>query len=1141
MGEDWVVTGGGARGGGGIPQGGQIPGVGDVPVGGGGHGQAGAPPRELVVASAGAGKTYRLSQRIIELLDAGAEPSEVLASTFTRKAAGEILERVLVRLAEGAVRPGGLERDPPLSQERCLEILSGLVRRLHTVNVGTLDSFFQRVARAFSLEMGLPPVWGLSGGPADEALQARAVSALLEGSDRGELLELVRRLQGGEAGQGVHGLLMKEVAGLHDLFRDVDPHAPEPWGFPSALLEALGPPPERHEVGEVAGEILAQEVPRTKAGKPDGRWTRARDEAAERIRAMEWDDYLTKGLSAKVLTGEMTYYRTEIPPALVAALGAGIHLARRALVGPAHARTLALAGLLARYHRTVEGLREEEGRYRFDDVTRALGDALALERGDELHYRLDARIRHILLDEFQDTSLSQWRALRPLVAELLSGYLDERGAVVVADPKQSIYGWRGGEPRILDAMERDFSLERATLALSWRSSQVVLDLVNEVFGRAREGGVVEEDLLPALGRWLGGFEAHQAAHRALPGFVRIRSGPEGDPSRGSVRPRLLAAAARRVAELQASCPALEIGVLTRTNRGVGRLMAEFRRMGVEASGEGGVPVVDSPAVLSLLALLRLADHPGDRVARYQVARTPVADLLPDGADLSTGVGAEAVARTIRRRLLQEGYGSVLARWVEALQGSGAASGGGGPSPRDLRRLGQLVELAHRWDAEGGNLRPTSFLRWVEQERVQEPAATGVRVMTVHQSKGLEFDVVVLPDLDHSLLPRNGGEPLPHRPRVDGPVTRVYPALRSHEIQLFPEAREAWLQAREAGLRDGLSGLYVALTRARFAVEIFLSPDGRTVSTATSAARMVRASLGLDERVEPDQELYTRGDPEWWWAPGAPERLRIHQEAAEGGMAHVPPEGHGAGSSPDRDSVAVAASAEAGGAPLRSARGIQQARATPTPLFRPSAAGQRRRLLPRRTPSELEGGGRVRLGHLLLPGAAPARGRGALVHAWFEEVGWLEDGLPADEVLLQVARRVAPQEPAASVGELLERFREWVEHPAFARVLSAAEYPAGALLHRERPFLFRDQGGEGGGGRLLQGVVDRLVVDRVGQEAWILDFKTDRNTDPEALADRYGPQLAVYREAVAREEGIEAARIRTALVVLEGGRVQELGP
>ena len=1118
MGEDGVVTGDGAEGGGGTPRGGQIPGVGDVPVGGGGHGQAGAPPRELVVASAGAGKTYRLSQRIIELLDAGAEPSEVLASTFTRKAAGEILERVLVRLAEGAVRPGGLERDPPLSQERCLVLLSGLVRRLHTVNVGTLDSFFQRVARAFSLEMGLPPVWALSGGPADEALQARAVSTLLEGSDRGELLELVRRLQGGEAGQGVHGLLMEQVAGLHDLFRDVDPHAPEPWGFPSALLEALGPPPERHEIGEVAARILDQEVPRTKAGKPDGRWTRARDQAAERLRALEWDDYLTKGLSAKVLTGEMTYYRTEIPPGLVTALDAGIHLARRALVGPAHARTLALAGLLARYHRTVEGIREEEGRYRFDDVTRALGDALALERGDELHYRLDARIRHILLDEFQDTSLSQWRALRPLVAELLSGHLDERGAVVVADPKQSIYGWRGGEPRILDAMERDFSLERATLALSWRSSQVVLDLVNEVFGRAREGGVVEEDLLPALGRWLGGFEAHEAAHRALPGFVRIRSGPEGDPSRGSVRPRLLAAAARRVAELQAACPALEIGVLTRTNRGVGRLMAEFRRMGVEASGEGGVPVVDSPAVLSLLALLRLADHPGDRIARYQVARTPVAALLPDGADLSSGTGAEAVSRTIRRRLLQEGYGPVLARWVEALQVPGAAFGGVGPSPRDRRRLSQLVELAHRWDAEGGDLRPTSFLRWVEQERVQEPAAAGVRVMTVHQSKGLEFDVVVLPDLDHSLLPRNGGEPLPHRPTVDGPVTRVYPALRSHEIHLFPEAREAWLQAREAGLRDGLSGLYVALTRARFAVEIFLSPDGQSASTATSAARMVRASLGLDGRVEPDQELYVRGDPEWWRAPGAPERFRVHQEAAGEGVAHGPVQGHGKGRSPDRDPAAEAA---------------------PVPLFQPSAAGRRRRLLPRRTPSELEGGGRVRLGHLLLPGAAPARARGALVHAWFEEVGWLEDGLPADEVLLQVARRVAPQEPAASVGELLERFRGWVAHPPFARVLSAAEYPEGALLYRERPFLFRDQGGEGGGGRLLQGVVDRLVVDPLGQEAWILDFKTDRHTDREALSERYAPQLSVYREAVAREEGIEPARIRTALVVLEEGKVLEV--
>ena len=1098
------------------------------------------PPRELVVASAGAGKTFRLSSRIIELLDAGAEPSEVLASTFTRKAAGEILERVLVRLARGALAPGGMEH-PVLPPHRCLDLLSTVVRRLHTVNVGTLDSFFQRVARAFGLELGLPPVWGLSGGPADEALRARAVSVMLSGSDRGETLEMVRGLQGGEAGQGVHRLLMERVAALHDLYREVDPSAPDPWGFAADFLAELGPLPGPREVAEVAAAVLAGEVATTKAGKPNQRWVNAQREAAALILDQDWDGFLSKGIQKKLVQGERLYSKAVIPDSLAQGLEQGIALARRALGWPAHQRTLALAALLRRYHGAVEALREAEGRYRFDDVTRALGRALALNRGDELHYRLDARIRHILLDEFQDTSLGQWWALRPLVDEILSGHRDERGAVIVADPKQSIYGWRGGEPRILEGIERDFTLERQSLSLSYRSSQVVLDLVNQVFGGLEAGGVLSEEHLPAARRWLKGFDRHEAHFSGLPGYVRILSGPEGDSARSSIRPRLLAAAARRVAELHDACPAAEIGVLVRTNRGVGRLMAELRRLGVDASGEGGVPVVDSPAVLSVLALLRVADHPGDVASRYQIATTPVAALAPPGFQYRSGDDAEAMAWRIRRRLLREGYGPVLAGWVRDL----VDAPGAGPTPRDRRRLGQLVELGHRWDADGAGLRPGDFVRWVRDERVQEPSAAGVRIMTVHQSKGLEFDVVILPDLDQPLLPRGRGQVIPFRPHVDGPITRVFPALKSDHLPLFPQARAASLQGEEAGLRDGLSSLYVALTRARFGVEVFLAPDGKNRSSATTAARVVRASLaslgladslGPDELLPPDTVIHTRGTERWWDDPEAPERVRRSG-------------GRGSGSADGGRSAEMGAAAHAKGA-VEAAGTVSEYPDAPVPsnapvpsdvpgpsLFRQSSAATRNRLLPRRTPSELEGGGRVRLGHLLLQEAERARSRGSLIHAWFEAVGWVEDGSPGDDELMAVARRMAGDEPESELRALVGRFREWIGHPAFAAVLSAASYPPGARLHRERPFLFRDREG----GRLLQGVVDRLVVDPVGQRAWILDFKTDRHTDPGVLSERYAPQLAVYREAVAREEGLDPSDVETALVVLEAGRVQEVDP
>ncbi|MCH7564815.1 MAG: UvrD-helicase domain-containing protein, partial [Gemmatimonadetes bacterium] len=147
-------------------------------------------PRELVLASAGSGKTYHLSSRIIGLLAGGAQVGEVLASTFTRKAAGEILERVLVRLAEGALdseeaKVLGEHAHGSLSQpEECRRLLVRLLTNLHEMNVGTLDAFFGRVARSFFQELGLAPGWTIADKPTEDRLKTEAVRDALAGAAR---------------------------------------------------------------------------------------------------------------------------------------------------------------------------------------------------------------------------------------------------------------------------------------------------------------------------------------------------------------------------------------------------------------------------------------------------------------------------------------------------------------------------------------------------------------------------------------------------------------------------------------------------------------------------------------------------------------------------------------------------------------------------------------------------------------------------------------------------------------------------------------------------------------------------------------------------------------------------------------------
>src|SRR5262245_29965163 len=150
-------------------------------------------PHVVIRASAGTGKTYQLAVRYISLLAAGARPEEILATTFTRKAAGEILDRVLYWLAKAAADEKeratlaeaiGIKS---LSREKCRELLMAALRRLHVLRVGTLDSFFLQFAMSFGQELGLPPGWSICEEVADALLRDEAIELVLS---RGRLSDL---------------------------------------------------------------------------------------------------------------------------------------------------------------------------------------------------------------------------------------------------------------------------------------------------------------------------------------------------------------------------------------------------------------------------------------------------------------------------------------------------------------------------------------------------------------------------------------------------------------------------------------------------------------------------------------------------------------------------------------------------------------------------------------------------------------------------------------------------------------------------------------------------------------------------------------------------------------------------------------
>ena len=383
-------------------------------------------------------------------------------------------------------------------------------------------------------------------------------------------------------------------------------------------------------------------------------------------------------------------------------------------------------------------------------MSRALTASDRLGDIDRQHFRLDAPIAHLLLDEFQDTSLAQWQVLRPLARQVTSDDACSAGAAnpasffCVGDTKQAIYAWRGGKSEIFDALPNELTrLEGRLLVESRRSAQPVIDTVNRVFTHLTRHENLERFADPVR-TWCERFPEHTTALRNLPGYVELYAAR--DPVDGEdVEDVKFAVTAQRIEQLVAQSPGRSVGVLTRRNEVVKKLINELRGRKVAASEEGGNPLVDSLPGQVLLSLLRLADHPGDLIARFHVAQSPLARYVsyPDHSDDARTL---SLAHEVRARLVHAGYGQAIQQWAELLEPH--------CDQRDASRLRQFVELAYGFQPLA-TLRTADFQRYVELKGVADPTTAEVRVMTVHQAKGLQFDIVVLPDLDRA-IPRPTG-------------------------------------------------------------------------------------------------------------------------------------------------------------------------------------------------------------------------------------------------------------------------------------------------------------------------------------------------------------------------------------------------
>jgi exodeoxyribonuclease V beta subunit len=677
-------------------------------------------------ASAGSGKTFNLVVRYLSLLFMGEDPKSITALTFTNKAANEMMERVTVTLQQLEKR-GELAQIAHVSGLSIEEILvrrDEVLRRFlrSDVQISTIDAFFGSVLRKFALNAGIMPTYKTTQNHHEVKLLERFLHEI---EVSGQSDALVR-------------LSLLSDKRLSDLFALLDSLYAKYKEFDSLTFakEFAG----RNYYAEAME--LAHELSALVLSKP------LSDRASKTMQIDDYNSLLEKTWLFKPSLEYWDFKKNYEPrmDALLSRLQNAVVMQMRQKESRYFKE---LFSVLKLYIKSRQAMITQNNELSFDDITLMVHTLLREKLESEfLYFRLDARMKHLLLDEFQDTSIVQFDILRPLIEEIRAGKgVNEGGSFFfVGDVKQSIYRFRGGTSALFYQVAEHFGVHVEPLRVNYRSHNVIVNFVNGAFTEKIRGYV------------------HQESPKSLEGgYVRVH-----------VCGELLEGLAEHIGVLIQKGAALEeIAILTATNKDGSAVEEYLSTLGYEVITETTAKLIHQRSVRAIIEYVRYC-YFGAPLYRHNCAAligVEAEQIGREGCDDLVGVCVRFIARW-------EMADKSALMFLEAL--------------RQYRDVEEAVFECERLEASS----PQSDLR-------------GIRVMTVHKSKGLEFEHVIV--LDRLGQPRSRNEPILFEYESSN-LHALHYRIKGRELLDLPYAAALEKEKKLEG-EDQLNALYVALTRA----------------------------------------------------------------------------------------------------------------------------------------------------------------------------------------------------------------------------------------------------------------------------------------------------------------------------------------
>lgn len=1002
-------------------------------------------------------------------------------------------------------------------------LLEQLIRQLPQMQLSTLDSFFQKLVSQHCMELGVGDVRPLMG-EEEERARKEALHAMIQLHDTSE-----------ERRRGFIEMCLSVTKG-------------NPKGLEEKLAEYVkryGSLTERYPEAAAWQRFEAFGLPQTTDVPPltSDEWASLCEEYQETLDAVAADfkprshpDTATRGFLSKMEAGNFSgMSRLDEYLGSEAFVGAG-HERLRALIRRIRERcraellrvtelkSLGVCRLLQAYADCYRRSVQSTGRMTFRDMTREAQSLFAMQATEEESCRYD----HWMLDEFQDTDRVQWDALRGLLDDVateseLAGSAERggrsfrssaRSLFVVGDSKQGIYGFRGTDGSLFSMLHDSDAPAQASgdelyhevlvpssLSLSYRSVRSVMGadgFVNELFHgimqdtlrRAeKQTGSAEAAGAESEAAFLSTFCGHDTVREAQ-GYVHVElleKVADAETLREETMPQAIVRILKKdliTEACDALLPELTVAVLVRSNAEAKSVVQYLRRhlphLPVQLVGDTEVAAASALGEL-LFSLFLWLQHPSDAYRLGMLRLSPLASLTAHEA------GASAAHAAVLRRLDDRGYAALLREVLVPLF----------PGYEDARTFGEWLAAATEFDLVGGTL--SEWIEFMKQRCSRDAASSrAVQVMTMHKSKGLEFDAVIVPYIGDDSVDDTSDMGF----FTTESAVMVSPGGEGQRAA-FPDSRmaeltEAWKRQQR---REAYNLMYVALTRAKYADYVLLrsvgtlnvrkrQPSYVELKSFSAAAVMARALLG-DDRFEEGSDvfellcshgtLYEKGRADWYQEMLS-EKSRRAESVSRGGESArpllLPPTLRRRKVSPSKigeDSEPV---------PVASAPST----AEHAPLYDTTVCD--------------------------------AAAFGTAVHALFERIEWCE---------------AAP-----------DSLFEGDDSPEAALVRAALQVPEVAALFRpqEGQVVYHEQDVDAlwsadGEDVWVSGTIDRLVLcEEQGRvtAAHIIDFKTDVRAEPlaadeqnAALRARHLPQMQAYRHLVAAAFSLPETAVRVTLL------------